>query len=87
LRVARISYNFFLVFPLAAGRIWLRNRLQRRVELSSHHFEEAAYQVEMEPVSPIVNSLLRGVGRIEAGLIRFSNLPFGTSLICLAQKE
>jgi len=86
LRVRRTSYNFFLVFPLAAGMILLRNRTQRRVELSSHHFQADAYQVEMEPVSPLLNSLLRGVGRVEAQLISAVNLPFGTSLISLSEK-
>lgn len=86
LRALRISYNFFLVFPLAAGLILWRKKNQRRVELSSHHFQEDAYQVEMEPVSPGVNSLLRGVGRLEAQLIGIANLPIGTSLIALARK-
>ena len=86
LRVLRISYNFFLVFPVAAGMILLRNRSHRHVELSSHHFQEDAYQVEMEPVSPILNSILRGVGRAEAQLIGAVNLPLGTSLIALAEK-
>ncbi len=86
LHVRRTSYNFFLVFPLAASMILLRNRTQRRVELSSHHFQEDAYQVEMEPVSPSLNSLLRGVGRAEAQLISAVNLPFGTSLISLSEK-
>ncbi len=85
--IRRTSYGFFLVFPLAASMILLRNRTQRRVELSSHHFQEDAYQVEMEPVSPTLNSLLRGVGRTEASLIGAVNLPFGTSLISLAEKS
>ncbi len=87
LSVKRISYNFFLVFPLAATMILLRERLGRKPELSSHHFEEQAYQVEMEPTAPVVNKILRGVGRAEAALIGAVNLPFGTSLICLAVKS
>ncbi len=85
-RVRRTSYNFFLVFPLAASLILLRNRTGQRVELRSHHVQENEYQVEMEPVSPLLNSLLRGVGQIEAQLIGAINLPFGTSLISLAEK-
>jgi SAM-dependent methyltransferase len=84
LRLQRISYNFFFVFPMAAGMLLLRNRTHRRVELSSHHLQEDAYQVEMEPVAPVLNSLLRGVGRAEAQLIGAMNLPLGTSLIALA---
>jgi SAM-dependent methyltransferase len=84
LRVERISYNFFLVFPLAAAMILWRKRTRRRVGLSSHHFQEDAYQVEMEPTSPALNSLLRGVGRLEAQMIGAVNLPIGTSLIAMA---
>lgn len=86
-RVQRLSYNFFLVFPLAAGLILWRNRTRRRVELSSHHFEQDAYQVEMEPVAPMLNSLLRIVGEVEAQLIGAMNLPFGTSLLGLAVRR
>jgi SAM-dependent methyltransferase len=85
LSVERISYNFFVVFPLAAGLIIWRNRTRRRVELGSHHFQEDAYQVEMEPTSPALNSFLRGVGRLEAQMIGAMNLPIGTSLIALAR--
>lgn len=84
LRVQRLSYNFFLVFPLAAGLILWRNRTRRHLELSSHHFQEDAYQVEMEPVAPLLNSLLRRIGGVEALMIGAMDLPFGTSLIALA---
>ncbi|MGB8643811.1 MAG: class I SAM-dependent methyltransferase [Anaerolineae bacterium] len=85
-RLRRTSYSFFLVFPLSAPLIIWRNRTQKRIDLSSHHFQEDAYQVEMEPVSPALNTLLRGVGQIEAGLIGAINLPIGTSLISIAEK-
>jgi SAM-dependent methyltransferase len=87
LRVRRLTYNNFLVFPLAAALILLRNRAGRRPDLSSHHFDEQAYQVEMEPSPPLVNSVLTGVGIVEAGLLRWMNLPIGTALICVAQKS
>ncbi len=87
LHIRRTSYNFFLVFPLAASLILMRNRTKQRVELRSHHVQEDEYQVEMEPVSPVVNSLLRGVGRVEAQMIGAINLPFGTSLISLAENR
>ncbi len=85
-RIRRTSYNFFLVFPLSAPLILWRNRTKQQLDLSSHHFEEDAYQVEMEPVSPLLNTVLRGVGQIEAGLIGAVNLPGGTSLISIAEK-
>lgn len=80
----RLSYNNFFVFPLAAPLIMLRRG--NEPELASHHLHEKEYQVEMEPTSPPVNSVLTVVGKVEAGLIRVFNLPFGTSLIAIAQK-
>ncbi len=87
LRVRRLTYNNFIVFPLAALLIMLRRRTQSAPQLRSHHFEEDAYQVDMEPASPPVNALLTQVGKVEAALLRAVNLPWGTSLIALAAKE
>lgn len=87
LRVRRLTFGFFLVFPMSAPLILLRNRLGTKQELSSHHFDQEAYQVEMEPVSPWLNTLLRGVGRIEAEIVKRVDLPIGTSLMCVAKKK
>ena len=86
LRVRRMTFGFFLVFPLSAPLILLRNRLGAKKELRSHHLSRDEYQVEMEPVSPWLNTLLRGVGRIEAALVSRVDLPIGTSLIVVAEK-
>jgi SAM-dependent methyltransferase len=85
-RVLRISYNNFFVFPLAAALILLR-RGRAEPELASPHFDEDAYQVEMEPASPVLNSVLMGVGKVEATLLRRISLPFGTSVIAIAEKN
>ncbi len=84
-RVLRASYNNFFVFPLAASLILMR-RGRAEPELASPHFDEQAYQVEMEPAPPTVNALLTGVGKVEASLLRQVNLPFGTSVIAIAEK-
>jgi SAM-dependent methyltransferase len=84
--VKRLSYNFFLVFPMAAGMIALKNATGKSADLKSHHFDEDAYQVDMEPVSPALNSILRSVGRFENSLLSAVNLPLGTSLIALGKK-
>lgn len=81
-----ISYNNFLIFPLAALMILARRWLGRQPDLTSPHFSDDAYQVEMEPVAPWLNALLSGVGRIEAALLRRTPLPIGTSIIALAQR-
>ncbi len=85
-RVLRISYNNFFIFPLAALLILLR-RGRAEPELASPHFDEHAYQVEMEPASPMVNVLLTFVGKVEVALLKRLNLPFGTSIIAIAEKK
>ncbi len=84
--VQRVTYNNFFVFPLAAALILLRRSSDAEPELASHHLAEEEYQVEMEPASPPVNTVLTLVGKVEAGLIKRVNLPIGTSLIAIAQK-
>ena len=85
-RVRRITFGFFLVFPMSAPLILLRNRLGAKKELRSHHLSQDEYQVEMEPVSPWLNTALRGVGRVEAALVSRVDLPIGTSLMVVAEK-
>lgn len=82
--VQRLSYNNFFIFPMAAALIVLRRGYEP--ELASHHLEEEAYEVEMEPASPPVNAVLTLVGKVEAGLMRWLSFPFGTSLLVVAQK-
>ncbi len=81
----RISYNNFFVFPLAAALIVLR-RGRAEPELASPHFDEDAYQVEMEPTPPVLNAVLTLVGKLEVALLRRVNLPVGTSVIAIAEK-
>lgn len=83
-KVKRITYNQFFVFPPAAALILLRRG--NEPELASHHLDEDEYEVEMEPASPPVNAILTQVGKVEAGILKHVNLPFGTSLIAVAQK-
>lgn len=85
-RLRRLTYNNFFVFPLAALLILLRRKAEAEPELASHHLSQEEYQVEMEPASPPVNAALTLVGIVEAALLRWFNLPIGTSLIAVAQK-
>jgi SAM-dependent methyltransferase len=85
-QVVRMTYNNFLLFPMAAGLILLRRGTSREPELSSPHFDDESYQVEMEPAPPLLNTLLSGVTWTEAQILRRVNLPVGTSLIAIAQK-
>jgi SAM-dependent methyltransferase len=82
----RISYAFFLVFPLAAGLLVLRRLTGRRQAVATPRADDDAYQVEMEPTGAFLNALLSGLGNVEAALLGHANLPVGTSLVALARK-
>jgi SAM-dependent methyltransferase len=85
-RVLRMSYANFFVFPMAAALILLR-RGRAEPELASPQDAPDVYQVEMEPTPGPLNAILSVVGRIEVQLMRLVNLPFGTSLIAIAEKR
>jgi SAM-dependent methyltransferase len=85
LRVRRVSYNNFFLFPLIAGIRLLR---PGQPKLASPHLTEdtKVYQVEMEPIPEPANTLLHAVGWLEAELLEQLPLPFGVSLLCLGEK-
>jgi SAM-dependent methyltransferase len=82
----RVTYAFFLVFPLAAGLLVLRRLRGRRQEVATPR-QDDAYQVEMEPTNPLINTVLGWLGGVEAALIGRFDLPFGTSVVAIAQKH
>jgi SAM-dependent methyltransferase len=84
--IRRMTYNNCFIFPVAAPLILARRGAQREPRLATPSTDEGAYQVEMEPTSPPVNAILTGVGRLEASVLRATDLPFGTSIICIASK-
>jgi SAM-dependent methyltransferase len=85
LRVTRASYNNFFLFPAIAGIRILR---PYNPGLKSPHLdgELDGYQVDMEPIPEPANTVLHGVGRLEAEILARGHLPFGTSVIALAEK-
>ena len=85
-RLGRTTFNNFALFPMAAALILLRRRSAQAPELGSPHFDDESYQVEMEPAPPLVNGILKSVTWTESQVLRWLNLPAGTSLICIVQK-
>jgi SAM-dependent methyltransferase len=85
-RLERMTYNNFFVFPIAAPLILLRRGTEQEQDLGSPHFDDESYQVEMEPAPPLLNTVLSGVVWAESQVLRWVNLPVGTSLICIARK-
>jgi SAM-dependent methyltransferase len=80
------TYNNFLVFPLAFAVIQLNKRKEAPADLKSHYFDDDAYQVDMQPTHPVVNTILTAVGILEQGLLNLTSLPIGTGLITIARK-
>lgn len=83
--VRRLSYTYFLVFPAAAGLILTRRALGARPSLATP--DDGAYQVEMEPTPEPLNSILTTVGNWEARLLRRLDLPVGTALLAVAERQ
>jgi SAM-dependent methyltransferase len=85
LRVSRISYNNFFLFPAVAGIRFLR---PYNPGLKSPHLDAATevYQVDMEPIPEPVNTILHGVYWLEAEILERISFPFGISIICTARK-
>jgi SAM-dependent methyltransferase len=80
------TYNNFLIFPLAAAVILNNKRKAPPVALKSHYFDEDAYQVDMQPTHPVINTVLTAVGWVEQQLLKAVALPVGTGLIGIARK-
>jgi SAM-dependent methyltransferase len=85
-RIKRLTYNNFFVFPMAAPLVLLRKGADQEPDLASPHFDDDAYQVEMEPAPPLLNTILSAVTWTESQVLRWVNLPVGTSIICIAEK-
>jgi SAM-dependent methyltransferase len=78
--VERITYAFASLYaPMWLARTWQRRRGLRREE-------EPGAQAEIAVPAAPVNGLLTAVLWIEAAVLRGIDLPFGSSLICLARK-
>jgi SAM-dependent methyltransferase len=78
LRVERISYTHATLFPLVYGvRAWQRWRGGGTAEAS-----EAEIRVPSVPVNALFTALLAA----ESWVLRLANMPFGSSVLCLARK-
>jgi ubiquinone/menaquinone biosynthesis C-methylase UbiE len=73
--VRRLSYTNAAIFPVVAGL-----RLLQRV--SGH--EESEEEISIPPAP--INAALSAALAVESALVRFVDMPFGSSLMALAQK-
>lgn len=77
LRVRRVTYANALLFPAAAG--W------RMLNKGKDH--EQIEQSDVHPVPRVVNTVLRTALSLEAPVLRRRRLPFGLSVIGVAEKR
>jgi SAM-dependent methyltransferase len=77
-QVLRLSYFNFLMFPV----IFLV-RFTERIRRS----KPDTIQSDLKAVPPLANGFLFGILKFEAFLSKRINLPWGSSLICLARKK
>ncbi len=76
LRVRRVTYANTLLFPMAAA--WRT--------ATKFHRHGAAEQSDVHPVAAPINAILRSALSLEAPVLRRRNLPFGLSVIGVAEK-
>ncbi|HZT76520.1 MAG TPA: class I SAM-dependent methyltransferase [Vicinamibacterales bacterium] len=78
--IERLTYAFAsLYLPMWAARAWQRRRGLRRED------DRAAQHEIAVPPEPL-NALLTALVHVESAWLRRLDLPFGSSLICLARK-
>lgn len=75
-KILKASYfNTLMFLPIAAKR--LIDKTRNKDDIAS----------DVAPLSPLANSLIYNLLKIESFLISYVNLPFGLSIICLAKKN
>ena len=76
--ILRLGYFNHFLFPLLVSvRWWERIRGEKR----------AAVKSDLKAVSPFLNSALYGLLKLEAVLAKKIDLPWGSSIVCLARKK
>lgn len=73
--ILRASYSFMSLFPITV----IKRLILERVMGSKNS--------DVAEVAPIFNSFLKSILKLESVLIKYTNLPVGTSVIVLARKN
>lgn len=84
MEVQRSTYAFASMFPLFAAE---RLGRKARAGVSRDQPAQAADIVEVPPTSPWQDRILMALGRIDAWLLRRTDLPFGSSVFVAAVKS
>jgi hypothetical protein len=79
--VKRVTYYMFFLFPVLATI-----RLMHKLLYNGKGASSSGNFIELKIV-PLVNDVFLAVFRLEKMILRLTGLPFGTSLIAVAQKK
>ena len=80
-RIKKITYYMFFLLPLTFTFRVINNAFRGEVEQANM---EASVEIK---AIPVVNKLFLGLLKLEKVLLRWTNLPFGTSILVLAEKK
>ncbi|MBU1626456.1 class I SAM-dependent methyltransferase [bacterium] len=78
LDIVRIIYFNTLLFPII-GLTRLLNKMKTK--------NKEVYSSDFKKLPPIINSLLFNLLKFEASYMKYFNIPFGLSIMALAQKD
>lgn len=76
-KILKLTYVNFLLFPLAF--------IKRIPEVIGIKKKQGVSDLQSTPA--LLNKILFSIFRLEVPLLNYFNLPFGTSVICVAQKR
>ena len=83
--VIRLSYFMTFLFPaIALSRLFFRSRSSTQSEYLNRKDDRIMRELKLNSV---INTLFYHIFRMELPLIRLMNLPFGSSLLCVAVKK
>jgi len=83
--VIRLSYFMTFLFPaIALSRLFFRSRSSTQSEYLNRKDDRIMRELKLNSV---INTLFYHIFRMELPLIRLMNLPFGSSLLCVAVKR
>lgn len=87
LDVRKLTCNNFALLPMAAALIFARRLRGQRLTLATPATDDDAYQVEMQSVPAVLNTVLTSVGLAEAWVLCRASFPMGTGIIAVARKS
>jgi SAM-dependent methyltransferase len=87
-RIVRSTHLFATFFiPIAAYRLWQRLVAAARTRETPPGSQDRQPRSELRKLSPRVNSVLAGIMNCERAVLGMVDLPFGSSILIVAEKR